>query len=90
MKTGYLTNQINDELLEKMRNLGIDELCPEAHMCNKDTVAKWHKMGFNVRAWGVYDEELMKQAYDAGCNGMTVNFPDKLTEHIKTIRNFII
>ena len=40
-------------------------------------------MGFNVRAWGVYNEELMKQAYDSGCDGMTVNFPDKLTEYMK-------
>jgi len=83
-KTGYLTNNITDELLAKMRELGIDEICPEAHMCNKEIVNKWHKMGFNVRAWGVYDENLMKQAYDAGCDGMTVNFPDKLTSYIKS------
>lgn len=81
-KAGYLTNNITDEILEKMRNLGIDEICPEAHLTNKEIVLKWHKMGFNVRAWGVYNEELMKQAYEAGCDGMTVNFPDKLTNYI--------
>jgi len=51
-------------------------------MTNKEIVSKWHKMGFNVRAWGVYNEDLMKQAYEAGCDGMTVNFPDKLTNYI--------
>ena len=66
-----------------MRELGIDEICPEAHLTNKEIVRKWHHMGFNVRAWGVYNIELMKQAYDAGCDGMTVNFPDKLTAYIK-------
>ncbi len=83
-KAGYLTNNITDELLAKMRDLGIDEICPEAHLTNKEVVNKWHKMGFNVRAWGVYNEDLMKQAYEAGCDGMTVNFPDKLTEYIKS------
>ncbi len=83
-KTGYLTSNITDELLAKMKELGIREICPEAALANRETVQKWHDMGFNVRAWGVYNEELMKQAYDAGCNGMTVNFPDKLVAYIKS------
>lgn len=86
-KRGYLTNNINDDLLSKMKEKGIDEICPEAHMCNKDIVKKWHYEGFNVRAWGVYNEDLMKQAYDSGCDGMTVNFPDKLTKYINTINS---
>lgn len=86
-RTGYLTNQIDDDLLLKMKKLGISEICPEAHLTNRDVVKKWHSMGFNVRAWGVYDTNLMKQAYDAGCDGMTVNFPDKLTEYIKICGN---
>ena len=81
-KAGYLTNNITDELLLKMIDLGIDEICPEAHLCNAEIVRKWHHMGFNVRAWGVYNEDSMKQAYEAGCDGMTVNFPDKLTDYI--------
>ncbi len=82
-KTGYLTANITDELLCRMRELGIDEICPEAHLTNKELVKKWHYMGFNVRAWGVYNTDLMKQAAEAGCDGMTVNFPDKLTEYLK-------
>lgn len=81
-KRGYLTNNITDELLERMKKEGIDEICPEAHLCTPELVKKWHYDGFNVRAWGVYDEELMKHVYECGCNGMTVNFPDKLTEYI--------
>jgi len=81
-KRGYLTNNITDELLERMKQEGIDEICPEAHLCTPELVKKWHCDGFNVRAWGVYDEDLMKHAYECGCNGMTVNFPDKLTEYI--------
>lgn len=83
-KRGYLTKDITEELLEKMKQLGIYEICPEAHLCTPDLVEKWHYDGFNVRAWGVYNEELMKHAYVCGCDGMTVNFPDKLTEFIKS------
>ena len=39
-------------------------------------------MGFNVRAWGVMDEELMRSVYASLADGMTVNFPDKLKELI--------
>ncbi len=85
-KLGYLTDNITDELLIEMRKYRIDEICPEAHLTNAQIVKKWHLMGFNVRAWGVYNTELMKQAYDAGCDGMTVNFPDKLTEYIRKSR----
>ena len=36
-----------------------------------------------MRAWGIADCEIMKNAYDAGTHGMTVNFPDLLTKYIK-------
>ena len=88
-KRGYLTNNITDELLEKMKKLGIDEICPEAHLCTPELVKKWHYEGFNVRAWGVYNEDLMKHAYECGCDGMTVNFPDKLTEYLKINQSVI-
>ena len=42
--------------------------------------------GFNVRAWGVKDEELMRNVYDCMADGMTVNFPDKLTNYIQSCR----
>lgn len=84
LTTGYLTSQVSDDLLDKMRADGIDELCPKAVLVTKEAVKQWHARGFNVRAWGVSDTELMKQVYDAHANGMTVNFPDKLTEYIKT------
>ncbi len=82
-RVGYLTNQISEELLSQMKKVGMEEICPEAKMVDCEAVKKWHDMGFGVRAWGVYNEVLMKAAYDAGCDGMTVNFPDKLEEYRK-------
>ena len=79
-KIGYLATQVDDALLEKMKADGFYELCPEACAITPENCAKWHDLGFNVRAWGVYNEKLMESAYFAGVDGMTVNFPDKLTE----------
>lgn len=80
-KTGYLALEvIDDDLLEKMNKTGIDELCPRATVITKQAVSQWKKKGFEVRAWGVSDTNIMEEIFDTGINGMTVNFPDKLTE----------
>ncbi|MBR5307507.1 MAG: MBL fold metallo-hydrolase [Clostridia bacterium] len=83
LKLGYLTADVTDGILENMKRDGIDEICPKAGNISADDVWKWQKMGFNVRAWGVSDEAVMKKAYDDGVNGMTCNFPDKLAETLK-------
>ncbi len=77
---GFLTMNVNGDLLATLKEAGIDELCPEAKILDATKVKEWHKMGFNVRAWGVLDRNLMEKAYLSGVDGMTVNFPDKLTE----------
>jgi len=83
LKTGFLTDNDNEETFEKMKKADVFEYCPKAAIITKEKVNVWHKNGFNVRAWGVYDEELMKMSYEAGVDGMTVNFPDKLYNYIK-------
>lgn len=78
LRTGYLVRDISDELLQELKDLGIDEVCPHAASMTEEKSAKWHEAGFGVRAWGVKDEELMRHAYACSADGMTVNFPDKL------------
>lgn len=80
---GYLTESVAEETFEVLKSMGAEEYCPEAHLMTPDLVEKWHRMGFRVRAWGVYNEELMRHAYICGADGMTVNFPDKLTQYLK-------
>lgn len=86
LKTGYLTAEVTEELLDTMTKDGIYQLCPEAKLLSPDLVSKWHALGFNVRAWGVYDEELMIHSAKCGVDGMTVNFPDKLYKYINNIK----
>ena len=81
-KVGLLTKEVTEELLAELKTIGAEQLCPYAMDVTEETVARWHAQGFEVRAWGVKDEILMRQVYDAGAEGMTVNFPDKLTKYI--------
>ena len=77
---GYLTKCTDDQVFLQLKELGAEEYCPNAEVCTPELVSKWHSDGFRVRAWGVRDEDLMRHAYDCGVDGMTVNFPDKLTQ----------
>ena len=77
---GYLTDKVDDKILSTMNEIGITELCPIADILTKELVDSWHEKGFNVRAWGVTNQDLMIKAFTCGVDGMTVNFPDKLTD----------
>ena len=44
--------------------------------------------GFVVRAWGAADDALMRQVVEAGGDGMTVNFPDKLLAYLKSTSHY--
>ena len=75
---GYLTADFDDETVAKMKEIGIGQLCPAGKNVTAEKVKAWHDAGFNVRAWGIKDVEIMKHAYECGVDGMTVNFPDRL------------
>jgi len=83
LRIGYLTSDVSDETVAKLVDMGADEICPRASTVTSELVDAWHRKGFNVRAWGV-GHNLMQAVYDAGVDGMTVNFPDKLLEYIAT------
>ena len=81
-RVGYLTYGMDNSVNESLKNIGGYEICPKASLISKKDVEKWHKLGFNVRVWGVSDEMVMKNAVSNNVDGMTVNFPDKLTEYL--------
>lgn len=83
IRVGYLAHRVDDEVLTALAEFGADELCPRATLVTREEVARWHRKGFNVRAWGVVNAELMKTAYYAGVDGMTINEPDWLTALIQ-------
>ena len=81
--TGWLVTEATEAVVSRARELGLSSLCPRADTLTPELVERLHRQGFLVRAWGVADEELMRRAVDAGADGMTVNFPDKLLEYLR-------
>ena len=81
-KVGYLVSDFDDEKLNRVKAIGAEQLCPQAKNVTEEKVKLWHDMGYSVRAWGVMNVRLMKNAYDCGVDGMTVNFPDLLVSYL--------
>ncbi len=86
LRVGYLTKEDGDDIVEKLIAIDASEICPLASAVTAEKVDHWHRKGLRVRAWGVTQSKYMKGVYDAGADGMTVNFPDWLTRYIGRIK----
>ena len=80
LRVGYLTSKTDESVTDALHAIGAEQICPYGPKVTKELVDKWHDMGYDVRAWGISNTDIMKAVYEAGADGMTVNFPDKLTE----------
>ncbi len=83
LPAGWLVREIDDETISKAQEIGLLQLCPEAKIVTGELVERLHAEGFVARAWGVTNEALMQRVVEAGADGMTVNFPDKLIAYLK-------
>ena len=81
-ETDVTETEASRAVIDKLIAMGAYEVCPRGRDITAERVAAWHSLGLGVRAWGISDTEIMKKVYDAGADGMTVNFPDKLTEYM--------
>ena len=81
------TSKLDEETIDRLISIDADEYCPRGSTLTREWVDKLHRLGFNVRAWGVENEEMMQSLYDMGVDGMTVNFPDKLTKYVEGKNN---
>jgi glycerophosphoryl diester phosphodiesterase len=86
LPTGWLVGEVSDAIITDARAIGLTQLCPRANTITAALVRRLHAEGFSVRAWGVATEELMRRVVEAGADGMTVNFPDKLIAHLQSGR----
>ena len=84
LPTGWLVVGVSDPIIAQARAMGLTQLCPRADSVTPELVRRLHAEGFVARAWGVATEELMQQVVEAGADGMTVNFPDKLIAYLKS------
>ena len=84
LRLGWLVKDMEPETVKAAVDAGLYQICPPAALLTPEAVSELKAMGLSVRAWGVSDVSLMKSCADAGVDGMTVNFPDKLTEYLKS------
>ena len=86
MATGWLVPlgpvAWDDSIIEQAAALSLSQVCPRADITTPELVSALHERGFVVRCHGVYSEDLMRHVVDCGADGMTINFPDKLTEYL--------
>ena len=85
--TGWLVPQgyetaWDDTIIEEALEEEFSQLCPRASLITSDLVNTLHNHGFDVRCWGVFNEELMVKVVQSGADAMTVNFPDKLAQYL--------
>jgi glycerophosphoryl diester phosphodiesterase len=81
-RVGWLRSQVDDGTIAELRRIGGEEIAPKAIIVTEELMNSWRALGLGVRAWGVSSEELMKKMCELGVDGMTVNFPDKLTDYL--------
>lgn len=82
LRLGYLAKEITPEIDAQLEALHVEQLCPKATLVTPQLVADYHARGYSVRAWGVDSVELMAHCVEAGVDGMTINFPDKLAAYL--------
>jgi glycerophosphoryl diester phosphodiesterase len=82
LATGWLVAEVSEAVIAQGRRLGLRQICPRANTVTPELVNRLHAEGFVVRAWGVATEALMRPVVQAGADGMTVNFPDKLIAYL--------
>lgn len=85
LPSGWLVGDVSDAVIAQARAMEVAQLCPRANTVTPELVRRLHAEGFVVRAWGVTTEELMQQVVQAGVDGMTVNFPDKLIAYLQSL-----
>ena len=84
-RVGWLTFSIDHETIQRLLEIGGEEITPKAEVLTKERLEMCRNKGLGVRAWGVSNIEIMKKMCMLGVDGMTVNFPDRLHEYLFTL-----
>lgn len=83
-RIGWLVYEGTDEEVQKLLEIGGEEIAPKAEYISEKSIEAWRAAGLGVRAWGVSNVGLMKKMCDLGVDGMTVNFPDRLYQYLNS------
>jgi glycerophosphoryl diester phosphodiesterase len=73
---GFLATTFDEATVERVAEAKLGQVCPRADHCRPELVARARDRGLSVRAWRVADRETLRDAVDAGVDGVTCNWPD--------------
>jgi len=81
LRLGWLVGDVNAEVLAMAADARLYQVCPNAKVVTPETVALARSVAPEVRAWGLSGAHhevvaLIEQVVAAGCDGMTINWPD--------------
>ena len=82
-RVGWLVLRVDEGKPEMLQSIRGEEMAPYAEYLTEDIVKDLRGKGLGVRAWGVLNIPLMKKMCDLKVDGMTINFPDRLTEYLQ-------
>lgn len=74
----------NKGTLDEAKRLGFNQVIVDVPETDPDVVKYGQEIGLEIRAAAIRDREGMLRALEAGCNGMTINWPDWLIEYLKS------
>ena len=86
VRVGWLVAEFDANSIKMLKDIGGEEMAPEAKFITRESEALLRNEGLGVRAWGVYNTAIMKRMCEMGVDGMTVNFPDRLFNYISAQR----
>lgn len=82
MRIGWLVAGDGCDHMEQLLEIGGEEMAPQAIHMTEESVQHLRAAGLGVRAWGVATADLMKKMCRLKVDGMTVNFPDRLSVYL--------
>ena len=92
IRLGWLVRKIDHDALVKAKQINLDQLCPFAGTVTQESADEARAVTPEVRAWGLLGDTapgqaaeviaLIQKVLNAGCDGMTINWPDWVTHDI--------
>ena len=84
IRVGWLVAGDGLDQIEQLLAIDGEEMAPQAAYISEASVKALRDAGLGVRAWGGSSQDLMKKTCGLKVDGMTVNFPDRLTVYLKS------
>lgn len=75
---GLLTRHAKPDAVEAAIEVGARQVCPRWDLVTRSMVERAHRSDLRLVTWTINDEQKMRDAIDAGVDGIMTDFPDRL------------